>query len=109
LQELRRCFDEWRALQEVYGWRQPRGLAELLRDLRGQLALARREHLPGETASLRERAQLIVAIAGHHLARTTGALLGSRAELIPPRARRWLSLERREGFAPLDLGARRER
>ena len=22
-QQLRRCFDEWRALLEVYGWREP--------------------------------------------------------------------------------------
>ena len=23
LEQLRRCFDEWRGLREVYGWREP--------------------------------------------------------------------------------------
>jgi hypothetical protein len=35
--------------------------------------------------------------------RLTGALLGSRADRLPPAARRRLSLERRAGFAPLEL------
>jgi hypothetical protein len=35
--------------------------------------------------------------------RTAGALLGSRSDRLPPRARRSLSLERRAGFAPLRL------
>ncbi len=30
LQQLRRCFDEWRGLREVYGWREPASPAHLL-------------------------------------------------------------------------------
>ena len=102
LQELRRCFDEWRALREVYGWREPARPAELVRGLRGQLAYARGNLDAGERASAASRATLL-AVARHHVARTTGALLGSRADVIPPRVRGLLSLERRDGFAPLDV------
>ena len=42
-QQLRRCFDEWRGLREVYGWREPAGPRSLLGQLRGALGAARRD------------------------------------------------------------------
>ena len=42
-QQLRRCFDEWRGLREVYGWREPADPRSLLGQLRGALGAARRD------------------------------------------------------------------
>ncbi len=102
MQELRRCFDEWRGLREVYGWREPAGPGHLLRQLRGQLGQARRELAPTGIATT---ATTFATVSRHHVARLVGAVLGSRADLLPPAARRRLSLERRAGFAALDLDA----
>ncbi len=79
-QELRRAFDEWRALLEVYGWRRPLHPRHLARELRG---------VP----------------SAHNVLRLTGAVLGSRADRLPPGLRRRLSLEGRNSFAPVDLDA----
>ncbi len=78
LEHLRRCFDEWRGLREVYGWREPVNPRHLVGQLRG-------------------------APTPHHMLRLAGAVLGSRADRLPPELRRRLSLERRAGFAPVDL------
>jgi GT2 family glycosyltransferase len=80
-QELRRAFDEWRGLLEVYGWRRPLDPRHLVRELRGAPSL-------------------------HNMLRLIGAVLGSRADRLPPGLRRRLSLEGRVGFAPLDLDDR---
>ena len=40
-EQLRRCFDEWRGLREIYGWREPAAPAQLLGRLRGALGHAR--------------------------------------------------------------------
>jgi GT2 family glycosyltransferase len=101
-QELRRCFDEWRALREVYGWREPASPAHLLRKLRGELGWARRE-LDRRGASPSERRATLAAITRHHVVRLAGAQLGSRADRLPSRARRRLSLEGRSSFEPLHL------
>jgi rhamnosyltransferase len=104
LQELRRSFDEWRGLREVYGWREPASPAHLTRQLRGALGRAGRE-LAREGASRARRRATLAATGRHHAARLTGAVLGSRADLLPAGAGRRLSLERRAGFAALDLDA----
>ena len=101
-QELRRCFDEWRGLREVYGWREPASPAHLARQLRGALGRARRE-LISENAPSARRPATLAAAGRHHVVRLVGALLGSRADLLPTMARRWLSLEGRAGFTPLHL------
>jgi len=106
-EQLRRCFDEWRALREVYGWREPAAPGHLLSQLRGELARTRLE-LIGEGAPTWRRLSTLVAVARHHLVGRAGALLGSRAERLPRGARRRLSLEGRAGFAPLDLDATRQ-
>jgi rhamnosyltransferase len=101
-QELRRCFDEWRGLREVYGWREPASPARAARQLRGALSAARAE-LAREGAPPRRRRATLVAVGRRHLARLGGALLGSRADVLPSGVRRLLSLERRASFVPLEL------
>jgi GT2 family glycosyltransferase len=101
-QELRRCFDEWRGLREVYGWREPLSPLHLARKLRGELGWARRElHRRGASSS--ERRATLAALSSHHVVRLAGALLGSHADRLPAGARRRLSLERRSSFEPLYL------
>jgi GT2 family glycosyltransferase len=102
LQQLRRAFDEWRGLREVYGWREPASPARLVRGLRGELGATRRELLAGGVAPSQRRATL-AAVTRHHVLRLAGSTLGSRADLLPVWARRRLSLEGRASFVPLDL------
>jgi len=104
LAELRRCFDEWRGLREVYGWREPAGARQLLARLRGELGAARRDPSLADAPAARRLATL-AGVGRHNVLRTVGALLGSRADLLSPRIRHALSLERRASFAPLDLDA----
>ncbi len=101
-QELRRCFDEWRGLLEVYGWREPASPARAAGQLRGRLAGAHRA-TAGSPAALRAR-QLLSA-SKRELARSAGAMLGSRADALSPLLRRVVSYEGRAGFDPLDLDA----
>lgn len=102
LQELRRCFDEWRGLLEVYGWREPLAPTRALGKLRGELAADRRATLEVGLSGSSRRATLLAASA-HHVLRLAGALLGSRADRMPAPVRRALSLERRASFVPFDL------
>ena len=101
-EELRRSFDEWRGLLEVYGWREPLSPVHLARVTRGVLGQARRE-LIREGVSRSERRATLLRVGAHQLLRQLGALLGSRADRLGVRVRRRLSLERRGGFAPLEL------
>jgi len=101
-EQLRRSFDEWRGLREVYGWREPASPVHLAGQLRGALGQARRAALREELSPARRRATL-AAVGRHHVLRLAGALLGSRADRLPSGVRRRLSLERRAGFQPLDL------
>jgi glycosyltransferase involved in cell wall biosynthesis len=105
-EQLRRCFDEWRGLLEVYGWREPASPAHLLAQLRGELARTREELLEQGVPPRRRRTTL-GAVARHHVACRAGALLGSRADRLPATARRRLSLEGRAGYTPLDLDGER--
>jgi rhamnosyltransferase len=103
-EQLRRCFDEWRGLLEVYGWREPASPVRVAAQLRGALGYARRE-LRREGVSGRRRRATLAAVGRHQTVCLAGALLGSHADRIPAAARRKLSLERRGGMHPLDLGA----
>lgn len=85
-QLLRRCFDEWRGLREVYGYVEPLSLAALRRNVIGPV-----------------RAMPTAEAARHHAVRYAGAVLGSRADRLPPAARRGLSLERRSSFVPAHM------
>jgi GT2 family glycosyltransferase len=101
-EQLRRGFDEWRGLREVYGWREPASPARVAGQLRGALGQARREALREEMSSSQRWATL-AAVGAHHALRLTGALLGSRADRLPAGVRGRLSLEGRATFAPLEL------
>jgi glycosyltransferase involved in cell wall biosynthesis len=103
-EELRRCFDEWRGLLEVYGWREPASPRSRLSRLRGELASAR-EQLSAEGISGAALLTALAAVTRHYLLRSAGALLGSRADRLPAAARGRLSLEGRSGYAPLRLDA----
>jgi rhamnosyltransferase len=96
---LRRSFDESRALREVHGHRAHGGLGRIAlvvqREVRDDLGLVRSEGLP-----VSRRAAVLPRSVIHQTARALGATLGSRADRIPARARRILSLERRGGFDP---------
>jgi rhamnosyltransferase len=98
---LRRSFDEWRALREVYGWREPFSPSHLLAQLRGDLARTRRELRRESVPSVRGGAALAVT-AACTAARLTGAILGSRADRLPPGVRQALSLERRAAAPATD-------
>jgi glycosyltransferase involved in cell wall biosynthesis len=105
-EQLRRCFDEWRALLEVYGWREPASPAYLFAQLRGELAHARTQLRTEGVPPARLYATL-AAVSRHHVVCRAGALLGSRADRLPATARRRLSLEGRAGYTPLDLDGER--
>jgi GT2 family glycosyltransferase len=101
-EQLRRSFDEWRGLREVYGWREPASPRHVLGRVRGALGQARRA-LDAEELSRARRSATLASVAARQLASLSGALLGSRAERLPAGVRRRLSLERRADFAPLAL------
>jgi rhamnosyltransferase len=101
-QQLRRCFDEWRALREVYGWREPASPGHIVGQLRGALGHARRE-LVGEGVPSAQRRATLAAVGARQAVCVAGAQLGSHADRLPSGARRRLSLEGRAGFEPLDL------
>ncbi len=102
VQELRRSFDEWRALREVYDWREPAGPIHLARQLRGRLGQARRDLATMQLSPTSRRATL-AAVGARQLARQAGAMLGSRADLVPPVVRSRISLERRADFTALEI------
>lgn len=99
IEQLQRCFDEWRALREVYGWREPARPGHLLSQLRGAVGGARRERDVARLP-LRRRGGVLAGVTGRELLRLAGALLGSHADGMPPELRRALSLERRGSFEP---------
>ncbi len=101
-EHMRRSFDEWRGLLEVYGWREPISPVHLARVTRGVLGEARRA-LIREGAPASQRRASLRAVAVHQLLRQLGALLGSHADRLGFRVRKRLSLEGRGGFAPLEL------
>jgi rhamnosyltransferase len=96
---FRRCFDEWRALREVYGHVEsaaPKRIARRLVDeTRGDIAFLRANGAP-----FRVTVAGGVRSALHHAVRMSGALVGSRADRLPPGVRSVLSLEGRAGFDP---------
>ncbi len=103
-QQLRRCFDEWRGLREVYGWREPASPRHLLSRVRGALGQARAT-LASESAPPARRCTTLVGVLTHQLVCLCGALLGSHADRLPTGVRRRLSLEGHASFSfPAALG-----
>jgi rhamnosyltransferase len=103
-QRMRRSFDEWRALREVYGFVEPLTITTLrdrvLAPARADVRWARERGMA--PASPAGQAALAARAAVHHAARTAGAALGSRHDRLPAALRRRLSLESRATFAPAD-------
>jgi glycosyltransferase involved in cell wall biosynthesis len=98
---FRRSFDEWRALREVYGVVASGGPA--------RSALSVQRHVRDDVQLLRLQGtggfRLVgdaLASAAYHSARAGGAMLGSRADRLPSRARALCSLEGRSTFEPVD-------
>ncbi len=89
-----RCFDEWRALREIYGWVEPlrpRSVRDKVAiPVRGDVAMLRSEGVSG-----RALAACATRSGAHHAIRLAGALAGSRAHRLPARLRSRLSLEGR--------------
>ena len=94
LQRFRRAFDEWRGLLEVYGWREPLSPSRIAGQLRGELGPQWRE-LRAAGVPVGVRAATLTRAGAHHGVRLAGAMVGSRADRLPARARRWCSLEGR--------------
>jgi rhamnosyltransferase len=95
--QFRRAFDEWRALREVHGWVQPlapaRTLLALQSNVRADMRTVRTSGVPPAVVA-RELARSV----RHWTVRAAGAAAGSRADRMPPRIRRWCSLEGRGSF-----------
>jgi len=92
---LRRSFDEARAVREIYDWDEPGSVRVMVRNLRGNVGADWRwaHPRPRGVAGLK----LLGSSTLHHGARGVGALLGTRANSLPPRLAQRLSLERRGG------------
>ena len=100
VQQLRRAFDDWRGLLEVYGWREPLSPGHIILQLRGAAGMTQRAMRSAGLPRRREPVALLAA-AAEQLLRLTGAILGSRADRLPGWARQMLSLEGRASFHPL--------
>jgi rhamnosyltransferase len=94
LAQFRRSFDEWRGLRDVHGWIQPIAPARTLLTVQSQVRADLRT-LRGRGAPRGVLARELVRSIRHWTVRAAGAAAGSRADRLPPRMRRWCSLERR--------------
>jgi glycosyltransferase involved in cell wall biosynthesis len=83
LAQFRRTFDEWRALRDIHGFTQPLAPVSTVLDIQSQVRADVRAG-SGPVRSVR-----------HWTVRALGAAVGSRADRLPERVRRWCSLERR--------------
>ncbi len=99
---FRRYFDEWRGIREVLGHREPAGIRAGLRAV-GDLTELDREWLRARGVRGLRLAWKLGQSRRHHFVRMAGAYYGSRADRLPPRLRRWFSLERRDTFVPADV------
>src|SRR3954464_13644012 len=90
---FRRYFDELRSLREVLGFRQPWGPKRTLWDVRGLVGHDRR-WLRARGVEGPELCRDLAVSARHHALRMVGAIVGTRADLLPPSVRGAFSLER---------------
>jgi rhamnosyltransferase len=98
-EQLRRAFDEWRALREVYGYLEPLSVDRLRAAVIGETRADVRE-LRAANLGTAARARAAAAAGAYHAARYAGGVLGTRADRLSPVQRRRLSLERRSTFVP---------
>ena len=101
LERFRHMFDEFRALREVYGHVEEAGWpytpAVIRRGVRRDRAWLRAR---GRSGWELDRATL--ESLGYHSIRTAAAILGTRADRLPPAVRRALSRDRRDRFDPVE-------
>lgn len=95
--QFRRFFDEWRGLREVYGHVEAFGPRQTPRRIARE-AGADRHFLRAEGVHGAALAAGTLQSLGYHALRALGSAAGSRADRLPPRLRRWCSLEGRESF-----------
>ncbi len=81
--QLRRWFDEFRALHELYGWVAPADPRTIAGTVRAEV---RRDRAAGAPLG---------AATGYQLGRAAAAAVGTRSGALPPAVRRRLSLEGR--------------
>src|ERR671929_214031 len=101
-QFLRRYFDEFRSLREVLDHVErahPVRTPQTVRGLVGHDRRWLRRHGVHGRALVRP---LAVSLR-HHTIRQTGAIVGTRADRVPRRLRRALSLEGRDSFVPYEI------
>jgi glycosyltransferase involved in cell wall biosynthesis len=101
---FRRYFDEFRSLREVLGFRQPWGLKQTPRDVRGLVAADAR-WLRAQGVSGPSLWRALAVSARHHALRQAGSILGTRAGRLPSPVRGLLSLEGRSTFEPYEVPA----
>jgi glycosyltransferase involved in cell wall biosynthesis len=101
-QFLRRYFDEFRSLREVLDHVEP---AHPLNTPRTVRALARNDErwLREHGVAGRELRRAVAESYRHHAIRQAGAIVGSRADRLPPALRRILSLDGRGSFTRYDV------
>jgi glycosyltransferase involved in cell wall biosynthesis len=98
IDRARRSFDEARALEEIYGWREPISPRVVARNLWGNVGADRRWFVDrGGARTPRAQLELLVDATLHHAANATGTVLGGRADGLPRWVVRRLSLEGRPG------------
>jgi glycosyltransferase involved in cell wall biosynthesis len=103
-QRLRRAFDDYRGLHEVYGYRQPSDIGFVVSQLRGAGGVGvRSAHASGD--SLAGTAGRIGSAIAEQVLQLTGAALGSHAERLSPALRRRISLTGRDSVTPVDWEA----
>jgi glycosyltransferase involved in cell wall biosynthesis len=103
-QRLRRAFDDYRGLHEVYGYRQPADIGFLVSQLRGAAGVGLRT-ARGSGESPAGTAGRIGSAIAEQVLQLTGAALGSHAERLSPALRRRISLTGRDSVTPLDWQA----
>ncbi|MGI8904287.1 MAG: glycosyltransferase family 2 protein [Solirubrobacteraceae bacterium] len=91
---VRRSFDEARALQEVYGFREPLQARRLALQIYGRVGADWRWAQEHEHAACRTPL-LLARSTAHHVLRSAGAVLGARAGRLPEALVHALSLEKR--------------
>lgn len=99
LAQFRRFFDEFRGLREVHGHVEEWGVRSAGRRLRHEVAADRRWlRMNGATQQELQRGTAESAL--FHASRIAASVLGTHADVLPPAARRALSLEHRDTFEP---------
>jgi glycosyltransferase involved in cell wall biosynthesis len=99
---MKRYFDEYRGLRDAIDHVEPFGVRTTARHVVGSVRRDQR-WMREQGAGFVARSRWIPRSAAHHGGRRVFSALGSRAEMMPPRVRRALSIEGRED-APASAG-----